>query len=113
MAVGNRRRLADENEERRLKGVFREMVIAKDAPAHGQDQVAMPAQKSCKGVLVLPTNEICQELAIRQLIEVPHAGALADAPDGGMQISVQQAALFILHVLALYPLEARRARVYP
>src|SRR5262245_52988682 len=60
----NRRRLADEDEERGLESVFGVVVVAEDTAAHAPDHRTMPPHQGCKGGIVSLSQERLQQLPI-------------------------------------------------
>src|SRR5262249_19071321 len=60
----NRRRLADQDEERRLEGVLGVVVIPEDAPAHAPDHRAVPPHQRFEGRPRAAADEALQQLPV-------------------------------------------------
>src|SRR5262245_59907580 len=62
----DRSRLANQDEEGRLKGILGVLVMAEDPLAHPPDHRAMALYESCKGSFIPVGDEMLQQLAIGQ-----------------------------------------------
>ena len=69
LALADRTGLECQDEERRLKGIFRCVLIPQSAIAYRKDHRAMPVDDGLKGLLrrfAIPHRELSKQLPIRQ-----------------------------------------------